>query len=413
VDGLVLTVFLGAYAVQLSLETWLLALNLRRAARQSTVPPALAGAVGEATAFRARTYALAHGRAALVEGLIGAALTLAVLLGGALPWLDRALSRLGLSGAHLFVAFLVAIAVGAGLVALPFSLHHTFVVEERFGFNRTKPRLWARDLAVSLLVQAALGLPLLYALHTFLSLPAWWLWTFALFTAWQLVTTWLWPALVAPLFNRFTPLPEGALRTRLEALALEAGFRNSGLFVMDASRRSGRANAYFTGLFRPRIVLYDTLVERLDVDELASVLAHEIGHHRRHHVHRRLALALALQLAALWLASLLLPWAPLYLAFGFPGPVLHAGCALLVLTGGAFLFWLTPLWALGSRRHEFEADRYAVRFGRAPTALKRALLRLAGDNLANPSPHPWYAAWHYSHPTLPERLARIDLDAGG
>jgi STE24 endopeptidase len=413
--GLVLPIFLGAYALQLALETALLALNLRRAARDTPVPAELAGALDGTTVARSRAHTLAHGRASLAAGLSGALLTLAVLLGGVLPWLHRTLAGAGLSGAHLFVAFLVALSLGAGMAALPFSIHRTFVIEARFGLNRTTPQLWVHDLLVSLAVEAALGVPLLYALYALLTLtgPAWWLWTFAALTTWQVFSTWLWPALVAPLFNRFTPLPEGELRSRLEGLAREAGFRNRGLYVMDASRRSGRSNAYFTGLFRPRIVLYDTLVERLAVDEVASVLAHEIGHYRRHHLHRRLALALLAELLVLWVASLLLPWPPLYHAFGFPAPVLHAGCALLALCGGAFLFWLAPLAALGSRRHEHEADRYAVRLARAPAALKRALLRLAGDNLANPSPHPWYVAWHYSHPTLPERLARIDAEATG
>lgn len=408
--GRILGVVLGAYGLQIGIETTLLALNLRRAARETGVPLALAGAVDEATAARSRAYVLARGRAGLVEGLLGAALTLAVLLGGVLPWLDGALARLGLSGPHLFVAFLVALAAGAGLLGIPFRLHHTFVLEERFGFNRTTPGLFARDLLVSLGVDVLLGVPILYALHAFMRFTgqAWWLWVFAFLAAWQLAFTWLWPALVAPLFNRFHPLPEGPLRARLERLARDAGFRNRGLFVMDASRRSRRSNAYFTGVFRPRIVLFDTLVDRLDPDEVASVLAHEIGHHRERHVHRRMASAWILLLGALFAASRLLPWTPLYQAFGLDGPALHTGLALLALGGSAFVFWLTPLTALASRRDEYGADRYAVRLARAPQALKRALVKLAGHNLSNPSPHPWYAAWHYGHPTLSDRLARID-----
>jgi STE24 endopeptidase len=339
--------------------------------------------------------------------------TLAALLLGVLPWLDRTLAGLGLGGAHLFVVFLAALALASGLLSLPFSVHRTFRIEQRFGFNRTTPGLWVSDRVKGLALEAVLGLPVLYAVYAFMrwSGDAWWLWVFGLLVAVQLFLLWLWPSVIAPLFNRFEPLPEGALRTRLEALAGEAGFRNRGLYVMDASRRSGHSNAYFTGLLRPRIVLYDTLVDRMDVDEAASVLAHEIGHHRMRHVHRRLAGSLAALLALLLLASRLLPWPPLYGAFGFAGAPLHGGLALLGLGGGAFLFWLTPLSARISRRHEYEADRYAVRLARAPAALKRALLLLAGENLSNPTPHPWYAAWHYSHPTLPDRLARIDAAA--
>jgi STE24 endopeptidase len=406
----VVPVFLGAYALQVGVETLLLALNLRRAARTTGVPAALAGHLDDVTAARSRAYVLAHGRAGAAEGLLRAALTLGVLLLGVLPWLDGALAGLGLSGAHRFVGFLVALAVASGAIGLPFSIHRTFVVEARFGFNRTTPLLFALDLVKGALLEAVLGVPVLYATYGFMvwSGGAWWLWVFGLLVLVQLFVLWLQPSVIAPLFNRFSPLPDGALRTRLEALAREAGFRNRGLFLMDASRRSGHSNAYFMGLVRPRIVLYDTLVQRMDLDEAASVLAHEIGHFRRHHVHRLVARGLVAQLALLFVASRLLAWPPLYAAFGFPAPSLHAGLALLGLGGGAFLFWLTPLTARLSRRQEYEADRYAVQVARAPAALKRALVLLAGHNLANPTPHPWYAAWHYSHPTLAERLARVD-----
>jgi len=407
---LVLGLFLGAYAVQYVVETALLGLNLRRAARTRGVPAPLAGAVDEATARRGREYVLARGRLALVEGAAGVVATLAVLLGGALPWLERALGGRGLSGAHLFVAYMACLSAAGSLLGTPFSLYGTFVVEERFGFNRATVRLWLADRLKSLLLQVALGVPLLYAVFGFMTLTgrAWWLWLFAFLVLVQVFLLWLWPSLIAPLFNRFVPLPAGPLRERLEALARDAGFRNRGLFVMDASRRSGHSNAYFTGLFRPRIVLFDTLVERMDADEAASVLAHEIGHHREHHVYGRLAGSLAVLLVALFGASLLLPWPPLYAAFGLDRPALHSGLALLFLCGGAFVFWMAPFASGLSRRHEFQADRYAVRLARAPAALKRALLRLSGENLSNPDPHPWYVAWHYSHPPLPDRLARID-----
>jgi STE24 endopeptidase len=238
----------------------------------------------------------------------------------------------------------------------------------------------------------------------------WWLWLFGFLVVFQVLLMWLYPTLIAPLFNRFVALPEGPLRSRLEALARDAGFANRGLYLMDASRRSGHSNAYFTGLFRPRIVLFDTLVERMSVDEAASVLAHEIGHYRAHHVHRRLALSLLATFVSLLFLSWLVPWPPLHAAFGFSAPTLHGAVALLSLGGGAFVFWLQPLASRISRRHEYEADRYSIRLARAPEALKSALLRLNGENLSNLHPHPWYSAWHYSHPALVERLAAIDRE---
>jgi STE24 endopeptidase len=409
----VVPVFIAFFVAQVGIETALLLVNLSHVARARGVPPALADAVDAATAERSRAYTLANGRLGLVEGLFGAAVTLAVILSGVLPWLDGALARAGLLGAHRFVAFLALLAVASSVVSLPFGLWRTFVLEGRFGFNRTSLRTWLGDRAKSLVLQIVIGIPVLYAVYGFMRFTGrlWWVWLFGFLSGFQLLMLWLYPAVIAPLFNRFAPLPDGPLRERLVALAEDAGFRNRGLYVMDASRRSGHSNAYFTGIFRPRIVLFDTLVERMSVDEAASVLAHEIGHYKAHHVHRRLAVGLASSLAALIVLSWLVAWPPLYHAFGFAQPALHGAVALLALGGGAFVFWLQPLASVLSRRHEYEADRFAVRIARAPHALKTALLRLAGENLSNLHPHPWYSAWHYSHPVLAERLAAIDREA--
>ncbi|WP_242339740.1 MULTISPECIES: M48 family metallopeptidase [Anaeromyxobacter] len=409
----VLPVFLVLFAIQYAVETGLLLLNLRHVARARGVPGPLSGRVDEATAERSRAYTLANGRFALAHGAFSTALTLAILLSGVLPTLDAGLAAAGLEGAHRFAAFLVALSLAFSAAALPFALFHTFVLEARFGFNRTTLRLWLVDRLKALALQAALGVPLLYATYGFMRFTGalWWVWLFAFYVAIQLVLLWLYPSIIAPIFNRFQPLPDGPLRARVEALAREAGFAHRGLYVMDASRRSGHSNAYFTGIFRPRIVLFDTLVEKMSVDEAASVLAHEIGHYRAHHVQRRLALSAAGTLLLLFALSRLVPWPPLYAAFGFEGPSLHAALALVSLGGGAFVFWLSPLAARLSRRHEYEADRYAVRLAGAPEALETALVRLNGENLSNLHPHPWYSAWHYSHPVLVERLAAIERAA--
>jgi STE24 endopeptidase len=409
----VVALFLAFFTAQLAVETALLLVNLRHVARSRGVPAPLAGRVGEETADRSRAYTLASGRFALVQESFSAALTLAVLFSGVLPALDGALAGRGLDGAHRFVAYLLLLALASTIVSLPFSWWHTFVLEARFGFNRTTPRLWVVDRVKALLLQLAIGVPLLYATYGFMRFTGalWWVWLFVFLVLVQVVLLWAYPTLIAPLFNRFQPLPEGPLRARLERLATDTGFRNRGLYVMDASRRSGHSNAYFTGLLRPRIVLFDTLVANMTVDEAASVLAHEIGHFRAHHIHRRLVLSLASTLAVLFVLSRLVPWPPLYAAFGFAGPSLHAALTLASLCGAPFVFWLAPLSARLSRRHEYEADRYAVRTARAPDALASALVRLNGENLSNLHPHPWYSAWHYSHPALVERLAAIEVEA--
>lgn len=412
-ERLILAVFIACYLIQYAIETGLLVVNLRHVQRAGGVPAPLADRIDGATAARSRAYTLANGRFALVQGAVGVALTLAVLLSGVLPALDRALAARGLDGSARFVAFLSVLAAGGALVALPFSAWHTFVVEARFGFNRTTVGQWTLDRVKGVALEAALGIPLLYAMYAFMRYtgPRWWLWLFLFLAGFQLFMQWLYPAVIAPIFNRFVPLPEGPLRERLVALAAAAGFAHRGLYVMDASRRSGHSNAYFTGIFRPRVVLFDTLVDGMDVDEAASVLAHEIGHYRARHVHRRLALALASLLAALLVLSLLIGWPPLHAAFGFSEPTLHGAVALFSLGGAAFVFWIQPLASRVSRRHEYEADRYAVRLAGKPEALKSALVRLNRENLSNLHPHPWYSAWHYSHPTLLERLAAIDREA--
>ncbi len=410
---LVIALFLGFFGLHLAVEAFLLGLQLRSAARGRGVPPGLDGRVDPPVAERSRAYTLAKGRFALVSLAASAVITLVALFSGLLPWLDRAIAAAGIEGAHRFVVFLVALGAAGAVVSLPFSLWSTFRLEARFGFNRTTLRLWITDRLKGLALELVIGVPLLYAVHVFMRFTGglWWVWLFTFLVLVQVVLDWAYPTLIAPLFNKFEPLPEGPLRERLEAMAREAGFRNRGLFVMDASRRSGHSNAYFAGLVRPRIVLFDTLVARMTPDEAASVLAHEIGHFRRHHVHRMLAVSLLGMLAVLFALSKLVAWPPLYAAFGFAQPSFHAALALLALCGGAFVFWLTPIAAFFSRRHEYEADRYSVRIARAPEALKSALLRLDGENLGNLHPHPWYSAWHYSHPALVERLRAIDAAA--
>jgi len=411
---LIKVVYLAFFAAQLTVESALTLLNLRHTARAGDrVPSPLASEVGPEMVQKSRAYTLARGRFELVHGCYDAILTLVLLFSGLLPALDSALERHGLAGAHRAVLFLVLLAATVGLVSLPFSLYGTFVLEERFGFNRTSFGLWLKDRLKGLVLSLALGVPLAYAGYGFFTLAgrAWWLWLFAVLTAVQLALVWLYPTLIAPLFNRFSPLPEGELRSRLEALAREAGFRTRGLFVMDASRRSGHSNAYFAGFFRPRIVLFDTLVAHMNVEEATAVLAHEIGHYQARHVHKRLLVGLALQFVSLFVLARLAAWPPLFFAFGFKGPSFQAAVALASLCGGAFTFFLAPLESRVSRRHEYEADRYAVRLSQAP-ALKTALVKLNGENLANLNPHPWYSAWHYSHPTLEERLLAVDRVAG-
>ncbi len=406
----VVVVFLVFFILQMGVETGLLVVNARHVrAAGDVVPVPLRGRVAPETARRSYAYTLANLRFALVHNVYGALITLAALFSGALPALQAYLAALPLRGLWLFVTFLVAVSAALSIPHLPFGLYRTFGIETRFGFNRMTWRLWLVDRAKGLLLSAVLGLPLLCAVYGFMIATGawWWAWLFAFLAVVQLVLLWMYPAVIAPLFNKFVPLPDGELKQRLEDLARQAGFGNRGLYIMDASRRSGHSNAYFVGLVRPRIVLFDTLVDKMSPDEAAAVLAHEIGHYKRRHIHRRLAWSLVGLLVGLFALSRLVAWPPFFHAFGFPAPSFQAALVLLSLGGGAFTFFLEPAQAWLSRRHEYEADAFSVALTGNSEALKSALVRLNGENLSNLNPHPWYSRWHYSHPTLLERLAAL------
>jgi STE24 endopeptidase len=389
-------------------------LNLRHSQRMGDkVPAPLHEYIDQSTVVKSRAYTQANGRFALFEIVYGSTITLLVLFSGLMPALADWLIRLGVLNAHLFVVFLLALFGMIGLANLPLSLYQTFSIETRFGFNRQTWQTWLFDQAKGLILSLAIGVPILYGIYGFMSFAgaAWWLWLFAFLVVVQAFLLWLYPAVIAPLFNTFIPLPEGELKARLNALADETGFKNRGLYVMDASRRSGHSNAYFTGLFRPRIVLFDTLVATMTVEEAAAVLAHEIGHYKGRHILWRLMGSLVSMLITLFVLSKLIVWPPLFHAFGFAAPSYHAAIALLALGSGAFTYFFQPFTAWLSRRNEYQADRFSVRFAHAPGALKTALIRLGGQNLSNPTPHPFYSLWTYSHPTLLERIAAIDAQS--
>lgn len=406
----VLALYLALFALQRVVETGLSILNLRHARAQSAPPPALAGAVDGATHARMRGYTQARGRFALLADSVTAAAVLAVCLSGALGALDAAVGRLTL---HPYLAGgLYVLAVGAffTVLGLPAALYSQFVIEQRFGFNRTTLRLFLLDRLKGGVISLVLGAVVLLVLFAFMDRAGrlWWLYAGGVIVAIQVVLVVLYPTVIAPLFNRFVPVGEGPVRDRLAALARRLGYRLRGVFVMDGSKRSRHSNAYFTGLGPvKRIVLFDTLLDQLDAGEIEAVVAHEIGHERLRHVPQRLALSVAATVAGLGILSLLLDYAPLFAAFGVRQPSHHAALVLFSLLAGPFTFWLGPLSALWSRRHEYAADRFAAAAVASPRPLAGALIKLSRDNLANLSPHPWYSFYHYSHPTLVERLQAL------
>ncbi len=394
-------------------ELWLSWLNKRHVqAHAQQLPPAFRGMIDDATYRRSTQYTLAKARFGNVVNLFDAALLIAVLFSGVLPWaFERFTAAFGTS-VWAMAGFLFAVGFALSIPELPFAWHTQFKLEERFGFNTITLRTWLLDRMKGLLLALLLGYPLLALVLKLIEWTgaSWWLWAAAVVIAFQLLLLLIAPALILPLFNKFTPLPQGTLRDRLHALARRTDFPARQIEVMDGSKRSRHSNAFFTGFGRFRkIVLFDTLVAQLTEPELESVLAHEIGHYKKRHVLKLLAVSLAgvfVAFAAIaWLARQ--EW--FYRAFGFAH---HTGFAaanitpallLFALLAGTITFWLSPFTHLWSRGFEYEADAFARTVMGESQSLTHALRKLSEKNLSNLTPHPLYSGFYYSHPTLLER----------
>lgn len=406
-------VFLAALALATAAQLWLARRHVAHIlAHRDRVPAEFASRIALAQHQKAADYTVAKTRLAQWQAMADALVLLALTLGGGLDGLDHFWrEHVGhelLRGA----AFIGSVVAVTSLAGLPFDVWRTFVIDARFGFNRMTLALFVADLAKGALVMLVLGLPLVLAgLWLMQNLTHWWLWAWAVWALFNLLVLALYPTMIAPLFNRFTPLPDGELKDRIQALLARCGFEASGLFVMDGSRRSTHGNAYFTGFGRARrIVFYDTLLEKLTPEEVEAVLAHELGHFKRHHVAKRLAWLFALSLVALWLLAQLMeaPW--FFSGLGVSQPSAHAGLTLFVLVAPVFTFLLHPLASLYSRKHEFEADAFAARTA-SPVALIGALTKLLQDNAATLTPDPLYSTFYDSHPPAALRIGRLKMAA--
>ncbi len=406
-------VFLAALAASLGLRLWLALRHVKHvAAHRDAVPAAFADRIGLPAHRKAADYTVQRTRLGMVEALAESAVLLVLTLGGGLAALAAWTGSFPGGPLAQDLGLVVAVALIAGLAGLPFSYLHTFGIEAKFGFNRTTRALWFADLVKGVLVGAALGLPLVALILWLMRVagPYWWIWAWLAWMGFQFLVLALYPTVIAPLFNKFSPLPSGPAREAIEALLARCGFENRGLFVMDGSRRSSHGNAFFTGFGRAkRIVFFDTLLDRLAPDEVEAVLAHELGHFKLKHVFKRLAWSAAASLAFLallaWLAAS--PW--FYAGLGAPPALDRPGVALILffLALPVFTFVFAPVASLYSRRHEFEADAFAARHASAKS-LVRALVKLYEDNAATLTPDPLYSSFHDSHPPAAVRIARLD-----
>ena len=407
--------FLIALVAGTLIELWLSGRQMGTVIQhRDRVPAPFADSVSAQDHRKAADYTIAKARLGRCGTIVDAALVLALTVGGGIAAIDALWRHSPLSQPWLGLAVIATVALLMQVVNLPFSLWRTFRLEARFGFNRITPALYLADLAKGLALSVLLGGPLVLATLVLMERAGrlWWLWAWGLWLGVMLVMAWAWPAFFAPLFNRFSPLKDQPLRERIESLLRRCGFASKGVFVVDNSRRSSHGNAYFTGIGRhKRIVFFDTLLERLAHPEVEAVLAHELGHFRLKHVRKRLLLSMAASLAGLALLGWLTAQPGFYRALGVPLPSTHAALLLFMLVVPAFMFFITPLASLWSRRHEFEADEFASRYA-SPAELATALVKLHRDNASTLTPDPVYAAFYYSHPPPLVRISRLRAATG-
>jgi len=409
-------VFTLSLLIATALKVWLSIRQTRHVAlHRNEVPQAFSRNVSLSAHQKAADYTIAKTRIGLLELTLGDIVLVAWTLLGGLSALNSALLQWLGGGMIQQIAMLASFVLVSALLDLPLTLYQTFVVEERFGFNKMTLRLWLIDLVKSSLIGTLIGLPIAALILWMMGAVGaqWWLWAWCVWVGFNLLLLLIYPSFIAPLFNKFTVLDDESLKTRVTALMQRCGFAAKGLFVMDGSKRSAHANAYFTGFgTSKRVVFYDTLLTRLSAAEVEAVLAHELGHFRHRHIGKRMLMMFGLSLLCFSLVGWLATKAWFYQGLGVK-PNLNApndGLALLLLMLSlpVFGFLLTPILATLSRRHEFEADAYAVEQTSGPD-LCTALLKLYEDNASTLTPDPIYAKVYYSHPPASERLARITL----
>ena len=402
-------VFLSFFSLTLFVRLWLKGRHMRFVtAHRATVPVDFADRIALPAHQKAADYTVDRCQMAIFGVLVDAALLLALTLGGGLAALHDFWSP-RLAGLSYGVAMIFSVLAISGLIDLPLSLYKQFVIEARHGFNRMTLGLFFSDLIKQTLLGLAIGAPVIVTVLWLMGAMGqyWWLDVWLFWSAFNLLIMFVYPTWIAPLFNKFSPLEDGAMKARIEALLARCGFRSSGLFVMDGSKRSSHGNAYFTGFGNnKRIVFFDTLLSRLEPTEIEAVLAHELGHFRKKHVVKHMALTFAGSLGFLWLLGQLIdaPW--FYAGLGVTTPSTVLALILFFLVMPVFTFPFSPLMSYLSRRHEFEADAYAAEHAEAADLI-RALVKLYQDNASTLTPDPLHSLFHDSHPPAAQRIAHL------
>lgn len=406
--------FIAFLAISVIVQFWLASRQIRHIlTHRAAVPPVFAAKIPLEAHQKAADYSIAKTKFAMVSLLVNTAVLIAFTVMGGLQLLSVALIHLFGQGMIEQIALLVAFGLITGIIGLPFDYYKQFVLEEKYGFNKMTVGLFISDLVKSTAIGAAIGLPLIWVILTLMakSGDAWWLYAWLVWSGFQLLMMVLYPTVIAPMFNKFTPLEDDSLRSRIESLLHRVEFASKGLFVMDGSKRSGHGNAYFSGFgSAKRIVFFDTLLSRLTPPEIEAVLAHELGHFKLKHIIKRIAVMFAVSLAFLALLGYLKEHAWFYTGLGVE-PSLNGGndaiaLLLFALALPVFTFLFSPLMSISSRKHEFEADAFATKHTNAGD-LVSALVKLYEDNASTLTPDPLHSAFYDSHPPASVRVGRL------
>ncbi|MBM4208429.1 MAG: M48 family metallopeptidase [Gammaproteobacteria bacterium] len=404
-------IFLLALIISYTVQFWLDKRQFKHVAdNRSAVPAAFKDRVSLEAHQKAADYTIAKGRLGIIDSVIGIAVLLALTLGGGINsafeyWTATISSPLWAGVAAIATIFFVM-----ALIDIPTSWYQTFVIEEKFGFNKSTINQYIKDHLLQMGLSAAIGLPILalilWVMNSVGSL--WWFWAWSILISFSLLMSWLFPTVIAPLFNKFTPMQEGSLKERIQGLLARCGFNSQGIFIMDGSKRSGHGNAYFTGLGNnKRIVFFDTLVESLDEEELEAVLAHELGHFKRKHVIKMLVATSIMSLIGFAVLGWLINESWFFHGLGVQQPSNAAALLLFMLVSPVFTFFMQPVSAYFQRKFEFEADDFAAANAKA-TKMISGLVKLYEENASTLTPDPLYSAFHYSHPPAAIRIAHLE-----
>ncbi len=411
---LVTTIFIVALILAFMLEFWLDQRQIRHVrANRKQVPNDFADRISLEEHQKAADYTIARTRFSSVNQIVGVLILLAWTLGGGIDTLDQLWRSFTLNSVVTGVGVMLSVMLISGLIELPLSAYRTFYIEQRFGFNNSSFSLFISDTLKQTLLSVLIGVPILLVILWLMQHMGdmWWLYVWAVWMGFSLLMLWAYPAFIAPLFNKFSPLEDRDLHTRIENLLKRCGFTSNGIFIMDGSKRSSHGNAYFSGLGKnKRIVFFDTLLNSLNPEETEAVLAHELGHFKHKHIQKRIVSMAIMTLLGLGILGYLMQQASFYSGLGVSQPSQYAALILFMMVAPLFSIYLQPIFSWFSRKHEFEADTFAAQQSNA-SRLIQALVKLYKENASTLTPDPLYSAFHDSHPPAPVRIAHLTTNS--